>query len=101
MRVPLAAPVSFSTRRIDARHYTLVRLTTDDGQVGHGFCHGGAKFGGLSTTAVREMLRPLYVGQDPHCNEGIWHDAYQDTLLNGRAGAVRTVGDGSFPAVTS
>lgn len=88
VRVPLAKPATFSTRRIDARHYTLVRLATDDGATGIGFCHGGTRYGGLATTAVREMLRPLVLGRDPHCNEGIWQDLHQDTLLNGRAGAV-------------
>jgi len=88
VRVPLAAPIAFSTRRIEARHYTLVRITTSDGVVGHGFCHSGAKFGGLATLAVRELMRPLLVGRDPHCTEAIWQDIHQDTLLNGRAGAV-------------
>ncbi len=88
VRVPLATPVAFSTRRIAARHYTIVRLTTTDGVAGFGFCHGGAQFGGLATTAVREMLRPRLIGQDPHCTEALWADMVQDTLLNGRAGAV-------------
>ena len=88
VRVPLAAPVAFSTRRIDARHYTIVRLTTSDDVTGYGVCHGGTKFGQLASTAVREMLRPTLLGQDPHCNEALWQEMFQDTLLNGRAGAV-------------
>jgi L-alanine-DL-glutamate epimerase-like enolase superfamily enzyme len=88
VRVPLASPVAFSTRRIAARHYTLVRVTTTDGVTGYGFCHGGAQFGGLATMVVREMLRPLLIGRDPHCTEAIWQDLHQETLLNGRAGAV-------------
>lgn len=88
VRVPLATPAAFSTRRIAARHYTIVRVTTADGVSGHGFCHGGAQFGGLATTAVREMLRPKLLGRDPHCTEALWADMVQETLLNGRAGAV-------------
>ena len=34
------------------------------------------------------MIRPRLLGRDPHGTEAIWHDIYQDTLLNGRAGAV-------------
>lgn len=88
VRIPLAAPVAFSTRRIDARHYTIVRVETDDGVVGHGFCHGGTRFGRLAATAVRELFRPLLLSADPYRTEGIWQDLHQDTLLNGRAGAV-------------
>ena len=88
VRVPLAQPVSFSTRRVAARHYTLVRIERSDGVVGHGFCHGGTRFGGLATTAVRELLRPLLVGEDPCRTEGLWQEMHQDALLNGRAGAV-------------
>lgn len=88
LRVPLAKPVAMSTRLIEARHYTIVRVESSDGIVGHGFCHGGTKFGGLATAAVCELFRPLLVDQDPHCSEAIWHELHQDALLNGRAGAV-------------
>ncbi len=88
VRVPLAVPAVFSTRRIDARNYTIVRLQTSYGVIGHGVCHGSTKFGKLSSIAVREMLRPLLLGQDPYCNEALWQEMHQDTLLNGRAGAV-------------
>jgi len=88
VRVPLASPVSFSTRKVDARHYTLVRVETSDGTVGYGVCHGGTRHGGLATRAVRELFRPLLLGRDPYCTEAIWHDLFQDSLLNGRAGAV-------------
>lgn len=88
VRVPLSAPVAFSTRQISARHYTIARVETDDGVVGHGVCHGGNKAGTLSTIAVREYLAQLLVGRDPHCTEALWQDMSQDTLLNGRAGAV-------------
>ncbi|PZN96899.1 MAG: racemase [Hyphomicrobiales bacterium] len=88
VRIPLDAPVAFSTRRVDARHYTIARITCSDGSVGHGFCHGGTRFGGLASTAIRELFAPLMIGRDPHCSERIWQDLHQDTLLNGRAGAV-------------
>lgn len=88
IKVPLANPIAFSTRRIDARHYTLVRIECSDGTVGRGFCHGGTSYGGLATDAIRHLFRSRLIGQDPHCTEAIWQDLYQDSLLNGRAGAV-------------
>lgn len=88
VRIALANPVAFSTRKVDARHYTLVRVTCSDGSTGIGFCHGGTRYGGLATAAVRHMLRPGLLGQDPHRTEGLWQELYQDSLLNGRAGAV-------------
>jgi L-alanine-DL-glutamate epimerase-like enolase superfamily enzyme len=88
IRIPLATPIAFSTRKVAARHYTLVRIACDDGTGGIGFCHGGTRYGGLGTDAVRELLRPLLLGEDPHRTEGLWQELYQDSLLNGRAGAV-------------
>ncbi len=88
IRIPLAAPVAFSTRKVEARHYTLVRITCGDGTSGIGFCHGGTRYGGLASDAVRELLRPLLIGEDAHRTEGLWQELYQDSLLNGRAGAV-------------
>ena len=88
VRVPLDKPISFSTRRIDARFYTLVRIECADGSVGHGFCHSGSQSGGVTTLAVRELLAPFVIGQDPQCNELIWQKLYQESLLNGRAGVV-------------
>ncbi len=61
--VPLDVPTSFSTRRVTDRHYTLVRVTGDDGVSGIGFCYTGSAGGGLPALAVRELLAPLLVGQ--------------------------------------
>ena len=92
-RVPLAKPVAFATRLVEARDYTLVRLTTDDGVSGVGFCYGGHRAGDLPTRAVTELCGPVVLGGDPHCVEGLWHDMYQEGLLHGRAGAVmRAIG---------
>lgn len=88
VRFPLRSAVSFSTRKVDARHYTLVRLSCSDGSQGIGFCHGGTQYGGLSSDAVRHMLAPGLIGEDPHRTEGLWQELFQETLLNGRTGAV-------------
>src|SRR5680860_862262 len=86
-RVPLARPVAFATRLVEARDYTLVRVTTDDGITGLGFCYGGHVAGELPTLAVTDLCGPAVLGHDPHRVEGLWHEMYQQSLLHGRAGA--------------
>jgi L-alanine-DL-glutamate epimerase-like enolase superfamily enzyme len=86
-RVPLPRPTSLATRRVVARDYTLVRVTSDDGVRGIGFCYGGSSAGELATEAVRRLLGPVAVGQDPYRVEGLWEELYQEALLHGRAGS--------------
>lgn len=88
VRVPLAEPVSFSTRRVTARDYTLVRVRGDDGVEGIGFCYGGSRGGRVVTTALRELLAPVVEGRDPYGVEGLWREMYQESLLHGRVGSV-------------
>ena len=88
VRIPLDVPTGFSSRMVDDRHYTLVRVTGDDGVTGIGFCYPGHKGGELVTSAVRSLLADVVVGQDAHRVEGIWQEAYQETLLHGRSGSV-------------
>ncbi len=87
IRIPLDHVTSFSTRKVSAREYTLVRVRTVDGQEGIGFCYSGSRGGMLVTHAVRELFQPLLVGQDALRVEGLWREMYQDTLLHGRAGS--------------
>lgn len=88
VRVPLDVATSFSTRRVVARDYGVVRVRTDDGRHGIGFCYAGSTGGGAVALAVRELLGPLLIGQDPFRVEGIWGELYQAALLHGRAGSV-------------
>lgn len=87
-RVPLEKPLSFATRRITERHYTLVRIASDDGCEGIGFAYGGHVAGNLVTQAVLQLLSPVLLGQDPYRTEGLWNIMYQESLLHGRVGAV-------------
>ncbi|GHC39305.1 mandelate racemase/muconate lactonizing enzyme family protein [Aidingimonas halophila] len=86
--VPLDQPTSFSNRRVLKRDYALVEVTGDDGHVGIGFCYGGSNAGQLVTLAVRELLKPVLLGQDTHRVEGLWREMYQEALLHGRTGSV-------------
>lgn len=88
MRVPLDHPTSFSTRSVQHRDYVLVRVRGDDGVEGIGFCYGGSNAGSLVAHAVRELFAPMLIGQDPFRVEGLWSEMYQESLLQGRAGAV-------------
>jgi L-alanine-DL-glutamate epimerase-like enolase superfamily enzyme len=88
VRVPLDNVTSFATRTVSARDYALVRVRTDDGAEGIGFCYGGSRAGHLVTQAVRELLAPLLIGQDSYQVEGLWQRMYQESLLQGRVGAV-------------
>lgn len=86
--VPLDNPTSFSNRQVLKRDYALVEITSDSGHKGIGFCYGGSNAGGLVTQAVRELLRPVLVGQETYQVEGLWQKMYQEALLHGRAGSV-------------
>ena len=86
--VPLERGIAFATRAVAERHYTLVRVRTDTGAEGIGFCYGGTRGGRLATLAVRELLRDLVVGRDPHDVEALWEAMFREALLQGRRGAV-------------
>src|SRR5918992_290317 len=87
--IPMRRQVSFSTRAVPERGYTLVRIECSDDSYGLGIVqHGGSRFTTIPSAAVRGLLAPLLVGDDPYRTEGIWADLYQDALHSGRHGAV-------------
>jgi L-alanine-DL-glutamate epimerase-like enolase superfamily enzyme len=88
VRVPLHAPTSFSNRQVVARDYALVEVAGDDGHRGIGFCYAGSSAGTVVTEAVRELLAPVLVDEDPFRVEGLWQAMYREALLHGRAGSV-------------
>lgn len=87
-RVPLANPVTFSTRQVKAREYCLVRVRSTDGQEGLGYCYAVNSAGRLLSVAVTDLLAPRLVGQESLRVEGLWNELYQEALLLGRAGGV-------------
>lgn len=90
-RVPLDQPVTFSTRRVTAREYCLIRIRSNDGHEGLGYCYAVNSAGRLLAVAATEVLAPRLIGQDSHRVEGLWAEMYQEALLLGRAGAVMRV----------
>ena len=85
--VPLDNATSFSTRKVFARDYTVVKIQTADGHEGIGFCYGGSRGGVMVTHAVRELFKDMLIGESALRVEGLWDDMYQETLLHGRAGS--------------
>lgn len=88
VRIPLDNPTTFATRKVLARDLTLVEIEADDGYKGIGFTYGGSSGGGIVTEAVRNLLAPVLIGEDPFRVEGLWADMYQEALLQGRVGSV-------------
>lgn len=87
-RVPLANPVTFSTRQVKAREYCLVSIRSTDGHEGLGYCYAVNSAGRLLSVAVTDLLAPRLVGQESLRVEGLWTELYQEALLLGRAGGV-------------
>jgi len=86
--VPLDKVTSFSTRTVSERHYCLVKVTSKDGHEGIGFCYVGSAGGEIAKLAVEQLLAPKLIGQNSHRSEGLWMDMYNESILQGRAGAV-------------
>jgi L-alanine-DL-glutamate epimerase-like enolase superfamily enzyme len=86
--VPLEVDTAIATRAIKNREYTLVRVTSDNGTEGYGFCYGGSHSGHLSTTAARDLLRQHVVGKEYQDTEPLWNSMFRDSVLHGRRGSV-------------
>ena len=86
--VPLDHVTSFSTRTVSSRHYGLVKVRSVDGHEGIGFCYVGSRAGSLVKEAVEQLLGPLLIGQESRQTEGLWQKMYQESILQGRSGAV-------------
>src|SRR5437868_1993974 len=89
MRYPLREPIRDATHDLDVFEITVVRISTDDGLVGHGFApnmHGGADLVARLTTT---MLSPILMGRDPFHIRGLWDEMFWRTQILGRTGANR------------
>ena len=93
VRIPLDQPTSFSTRRVLGREFALVEIEADDGHKGIGFTYGGSSAGCIVTEAVRTLLAPLLLGEDPYRVEGLWEAMYGEAAKWGRGAFVRSGND--------
>ena len=85
---PLQTEVVFATRRVASRQYLLVRIKADDGYEGIGATYCGNRGGEILDQAVHGLLARILLGRDPYSTEALWSAMYQETLLQGGAGAV-------------
>lgn len=88
VRVPLDSVTSFSTRTVKARDYALVKVRSDAGHEGIGFCYVGSTGAPIARAAVQELLAPVLLGQESHRTEGLWQEMYRESVLQGRTGTV-------------
>jgi len=79
--VPLDKVTSFSNRTVSARHYGLVKVRSQEGAEGLGFCYVGSAGGELFRVAVEQLLAPVLLGQDSYAVEALWKATYQECLL--------------------
>ena len=86
--VPLDHVTSFARRTVGVRHYGLVRVRSDDGLEGIGFCYVGSAAGSIFVAAVEQLLAPVLIGKDSLAVEALWTEMYQEALLQGRYGTV-------------
>lgn len=87
-RVPLDKVTSFATRTVKARDYALVKVRSDAGHEGIGFCYVGSTGGPIALAAVQELLAPVLLGQETNRTEGLWQEMYRESVLQGRTGTV-------------
>lgn len=87
-RVPLDHVTAFATRTVSARDYGLVKVRSAEGVEGIGFCYAGSSAGALVQKAVEDLLAAKIIGQESTRTEGLWQEMFQESLLQGRAGAV-------------
>ena len=86
--LPLERVTAFSNRTVTARHYGLVKIRSQEGLEGIGFCYVGSAGGGIFAAAVEQLLAPVLIGQDSCAVEALWAAMYQESLLQGRSGTV-------------
>lgn len=87
VRIPLKKPVGFSIKTLRYREYLLVRVQTDQGTEGVGFCLQDTSAKAVKA-AVDELLAPLLIGEDPRDISKLWDKMYFQTVRAGRRGNV-------------
>lgn len=83
LQCPLDAPYGNSLGWTAARTATLVRIETDDGQVGWGECGGHHT---ATAAVIQDSLRPLLLGRDPLEVTPLWEAMHSRTKHFGQKG---------------
>ena len=73
LSIPVRRPFGFASGRMTSADHVIVRITTDDGLVGHGeapprpYTYG--ETAASIVAVVRDVFAPLLVGADPFARE--------------------------------
>jgi L-alanine-DL-glutamate epimerase-like enolase superfamily enzyme len=86
--IPLTTPTAFSTRRIKAREYVIVRIVDEDGASGIGYTYAGDSGGLWLRSGIEQLLAPRLQGRSVFAIEESWELIFRDLLLLGRRGAL-------------
>jgi D-arabinonate dehydratase len=86
LQIPLPAPVRHPVRTIEFRPHLLVRLRSEDGVEGTGFCLQDLT-AASAMAAASELLLPQVVGADAANVRAIADNLYKQSVRNGRRGA--------------
>lgn len=85
LRIPLPAPVGFSVKTLTAREHLIVRVLSDEGVEGIGFCLQDLS-GRPAQAALDDLLSYHVLGQDPRDIHRLWDRMYTQTVRAGRRG---------------
>ncbi|WP_433033432.1 mandelate racemase/muconate lactonizing enzyme family protein [Actinomycetospora sp. CA-053990] len=92
LAIPYRRPFAFASGRVTAADHVLVRITTDDGFVGHGeapprpYTYG--ETAASIVAAVRDLFSPVLVGADPFARERLRADLARTVANNAARGAI-------------
>src|SRR5690606_35208645 len=85
LRIPLPRPVGWSIKTLTHREHLLVRIRSDQGVEGVGFCLQDIS-GRAAKAALDDLLVPMIIGQDPRDITRLWERMYWQTVRAGRRG---------------
>lgn len=92
LAVPFRRPFAFASGQATAADHVLVRITTDDGLVGHGEAPPRPYTYGETATsvvaAVRDLFAPVLIGADPFARERLRADLARTVANNAARGAI-------------
>ena len=81
--VPLDRPVRFATRVVSHRDFTVVRIETDEGTIGHGLT-----WWNHPADVVKRLLAQHLLGKDPLDIDNLWQAMYKEVYRERKGGAI-------------
>lgn len=89
LSIPLRKPVTFATRTVHRRQFSVVQVFTDEETYGIGCVPIGDP---LAVTGIIERkLKSLVVGENPFSTEKIWEEMYREMYRDRKGAAIRAI----------